>query len=138
VPSFLFKTEPTEYSYTDLVRDRRTVWNGVSNALALIYLRQVRKGDEIVVYHSGGEKRAAGLAVAACNPYPDRDLEDPRRVVVDLKPVRALGTPVPLGVFKTDSVLRTVELVRLPRLSVMPLSAAQLKRLLQHAGARTP
>ena len=133
MPSFLFKTEPTEYSYADLVRHKRTVWNGVSNALALIYLRQVRKGDAIVIYHSGGEKRAVGLAIAASNPYPDPKLKDPKRVVVDLKLDRPLAKPVPLTTFKTDAVLRTVNLVRISRLSVMPLSAAQLKRLLQHA-----
>ena len=133
VPSFLFKTEPTEYSYAHLARHGRTMWNGVSNALALIYLRQVRKGDSIVIYHSGGEKRAVGLAIASSNPYPDPKLKDPKRVVVDLEPDRALANPVPLAIFKTDAVLRTVDLVRISRLSVMPLTAAQLKRLLQHA-----
>ena len=133
--SFLFKTEPSEYSYADLARDRRAVWDGVSNPLALIHLRQVRKGYTVVIYHTGAEKSAVGLAVAASNPYPDPRLDDPKRVAVDLKPVRALPKPVPLGTFKTDPLLRTVELVRIPRLSVMPLSAAQLKRLLQHAEA---
>jgi predicted RNA-binding protein with PUA-like domain len=133
VPSFLFKTEPSTYAYADLARDRRAVWDGVSNPLALIHLREVRKGDTVVIYHTGAEKSAVGLAAAMSNPYPDPKLGDPKRAVVDLKPVRALPNPVPLATFKTDPVLRTVELVRIPRLSVMPLSAAQLKRLLQHA-----
>lgn len=128
---FLFKTEPTEYSYADLVRDKRAVWNGIANALALRYLRQVHKGDTVVIYHSGGEKRAVGVAVAASDSYADPKLKDPKRVVVDLKPDRALKAPVPLGTFKTDAVLRTVDLVRISRLSVMPLSPAQLRRLLQ-------
>jgi len=131
VACFLFKTEPTEYSYADLVRDKRAVWNGIANALALKYLRQVHKGDTVVIYHSGGEKRAVGLAVAASDSYADPGLKDPKRVVVDLRPDRALKAPVPLGTFKTDTVLRTVELVRISRLSVMPLSPAQLRRLLQ-------
>ncbi|MBI5709331.1 MAG: EVE domain-containing protein [Candidatus Eisenbacteria bacterium] len=133
--SFLFKTEPTAYSYADLVRDQRAVWDGVSNALALIHLRAVRKGDVVVVYHSGKEKRAVGLALAASNPYPDPKLGDPKRVVVDLKPGRALPEPVPLPVFKRDPVLRTVELVRLSRLSIMPLDERQLARLLELARA---
>jgi predicted RNA-binding protein with PUA-like domain len=133
VPSFLFKTEPSEYSFADLARDKRTVWNGVSNALALIYLRQVKKGDEIVIYHSGPEKSAVGIAVATRAAYPDPKLGDPKRVVVDLVPLRALRNPVPLATFKTDPVLRTVELVRISRLSVMPLTAAQLKRVIQHS-----
>jgi len=133
VPSFLFKTEPSEYSYADLVRHKRAVWDGISNALALIYLRQVRKGDTVVIYHSGAEKRAVGLATATSNPYPDPKLKDPKRVVVKLAPERILAKPVPLGSFKTDPILRTVELVRISRLSVMPISAAQLKRLLLHA-----
>jgi predicted RNA-binding protein with PUA-like domain len=136
VPSYLFKTEPTEYSYADLARDKRTAWNGISNALALIHLRRVKKGDTIVIYHSGAEKRAVGIATAASDPYPDPALADPKRVVVDLRPVRKLAQPVPLAVFKSDAGLKSVELVRNSRLSVMPLTAAQLERLLELAGAR--
>jgi predicted RNA-binding protein with PUA-like domain len=137
VPNFLFKTEPTAYSYADLVRDKQTVWDGVSNALALINLRQVKKGDTIVIYHSGAEKAAVGLAVAASNPFPDPRLDDDKRVVVELKPKRRLARPVPLAVFKTDPILKTVEMVRISRLSVMPLSPAQLDRLLAHAEERS-
>ena len=133
--AFLFKTEPTEYSYADLTRDKRTVWQGVSNALALIHLRQVKRGDVVVVYHTGAEKSAVGLAVAASDAYPDPDLGDPKRVVVDLTPGKPLPTPVPLSTFKTDSVLRTTELVRISRLSVMPLTDAHLARVLALSGA---
>ncbi len=131
---FLFKTEPSVYSFADLQRDQRTVWDGVSNALALIHLRRVKKGDRVVIYHTGSEKQAVGLAVAASGPYPDPKLRDPKRVVVDLKPDHKLPRPVPLSLFRTDLLLRTVELVRLPRLSVMALSAAQLEQLLRLAG----
>lgn len=128
--AWLFKTEPGEYSYADLVRDKRAVWSGVSNALALIHLRRIAKGDTVVVYHTGGEKRAVGLATVSKGPYPDPELSDPKRVVVDIKPQQALGSAVPLSVFKSDSVLRTTELVRISRLSVMPLTAVHLERLL--------
>jgi predicted RNA-binding protein with PUA-like domain len=138
VSSFLFKTEPTEYSFSDLVRDKRAVWDGISNALALIHLRSVEKGDSVVIYHSGSGKEAVGLAIAVSGPYTDPAIEDPKRVVVDLKPLRAFKKPVPLTTFKTDPVLRTVDLVRISRLSVMPLSAAQLKRVLQHAETELP
>ena len=127
--AFLFKTEPSAYSYADLARDKRGVWDGVSNALALIHLRTVAKGDTVVIYHSGAEKAAVGLAVAASAPYPDPRLGDPRRVVVDLRPRRALATPVTLAVIRADPVLRTLELTRNARLSVMPVNAAQLQRL---------
>lgn len=136
--SFLFKTEPTEYSFTDLVRDKRAVWDGISNALALIHLRSVKKGDTVVIYHSGVGKEAVGLAMAVSAPYTDPAIEDPKRAVVDLKPLRAFKKPVTLATFKTDPVLRTVDLVRISRLSVMPLSLAQLKRVLQHAETEHP
>lgn len=133
MPYFLFKTEPSEYSYADLLRDKRTVWEGVSNPTALGHLRKVRKGDTVVIYHSG-EKQAVGLAIASSDPYPDPKARDLRRVVVDLRPERALPGPVALATFRSDPVLRTTELVRISRLSVMPLSAAHFKQLLKLAG----
>jgi predicted RNA-binding protein with PUA-like domain len=136
--SFLFKTEPTEYSFGDLLRDKKAVWDGISNALALKHLRTVAKGDHVVIYHSGSGKEAVGLAVAISDPYRDPKTEDPKRVVVDLEPVKPFAKAVPLTTFKTDPVLRTVDLVRISRLSVMPLSAAQLERVLKLAGATPP
>ncbi len=132
--SFLFKTEPTTYSFENLVRDKSTVWDGVSNALALKHLRAVRKGDTVAIYHTGDEKQVVGLATADSDPFPDPKAGDPKRVVVRLKAGRAFPFPVPLAAFRADDVLGTTELVRLPRLSVMPLSAAHLKRLLERAG----
>jgi predicted RNA-binding protein with PUA-like domain len=132
---FLFKTEPSTYSYQDLARDKRAVWDGVSNPLALKHLRSVRKGDRVVVYHTGDERAAVGVAVATSGPYPDPKLGDPKRVVVDLAPERELGEPVPLSAFRTDAVLKSSDLPRLPRLSVMPLTDAQLQRVLKLAGA---
>lgn len=133
---WLFKTEPSEYSYADLARDKRVAWEGISNATALIHLRAVRKGDPVVIYHTGGEKAAVGLAEVTKGPYPDPKLGDPRRVVVDLKPVRAFPAPVPLADFRADAVLRGTELVRITRLSVLPLSPEQFARVLERSGAR--
>ena len=133
--AYLFKTEPGAYSYDDLVRDKRTVWEGISNAQALIHLRQVRRGDEVLIYHTGGEKSVVGLARAESAPYPDPKLGDPKRVVVDLVPVRALARPVPLAAFRADPKLREVALVKNTRLSVMPLAAAEMARVLELGGA---
>ena len=132
--TFLFKTEPSSYSFQDLVKDKSTVWDGVSNALALKHLRTVRKGDTIAIYHTGDEKQVVGLAIADSDPFPDPKLGDPKRAVVRIKAGRALRSPVPLGTFRTDAVLRSADLVRLPRLSVMPLTEAQHARLVEQGG----
>ncbi|HYJ34402.1 MAG TPA: EVE domain-containing protein [Candidatus Binatia bacterium] len=131
---FLFKTEPTTYSFDDLSRDKTTVWDGVSNALALKHLRSVQKGDTIAIYHTGDEKQVVGLATAASDPFPDPKQKDPKRVVVRLKAGRAFPFPVPLATFRTDAALKTADLVRLPRLSVMPLTDAHYRRLLERSG----
>jgi predicted RNA-binding protein with PUA-like domain len=127
---FLVKTEPSTYSLDDLRRDRKTVWDGVSNPVALRYLASMKSGDTVVVYHTGDEKQAVGLARAASDPYPDPKLQDPKRPVADLEFDRALSRPVTLAEVKADPVLKTSELARLPRLSVMPLTDAQFRKLL--------
>ncbi len=132
---FLVKTEPSSYSFADLQRDGRTVWDGVSNPVALKHLATIRRGDTVVVYHTGDEKQAVGLAVAASDAYPDPKLKDPRRPVVDLAADRPFPKPVTLAQVKADSVLEGTPLARQPRLSVMPLSEAQFERLRRLAGA---
>lgn len=134
--SFLFKTEPTEYAFSDLVRERRTTWSGIRNATALIHLRTVRKGDQVVIYHSGKDKAAVGLAVAGSDPYPDPEFGDPKRVVLDLEPVRAFQRSVSIAEFRADPVLKGTELVRFTRLSVMPLTGAQFDRVRKLAEGR--
>ena len=131
---FLVKTEPSTYSFADLQRDRKTVWDGVSNPVALKHLATIRKGDTVVVYHTGDEKQAVGIAVAMSDAYPDPKLEDPKRPVVDLAPERRLPKPVTLAQVKADATLKATELARLPRLSVMPFSEVQFQRLLRLAG----
>lgn len=131
VATFLIKTEPGEYSYADLVRDGATRWSGVSNAAALIALRAMRAGDEALIYHTGSERAVVGLARIATDPYPDPDADDPRRVVVDIQPLRAAKRPVTLAEIKADDRFRDFALVRQSRLSVMeapaPLAAALRK-----------
>jgi len=131
---FLVKTEPSAYSFADLQREKRAVWDGVSNPVACKNLATIRKGDTVVVYHTGDEKQMVGLAVATSDAYPDPKLGDPKRPVVDLTPDRRLRQPVTLAQAKADATLKTTPLARQPRLSVMPLSETEFKRVLKLAG----
>jgi predicted RNA-binding protein with PUA-like domain len=118
---WLFKEEPDHYSYDELARDRKTVWSGVRNPLAQKHLRSVRKGDLIFYYHTGKEKAVVGIARAVSDPYPDPEEPSGSRVAVDVAPVRQLAHPVPLATIKATRSLAALPLVRLPRLSVMPV-----------------
>jgi len=128
--SWLLKTEPSTYSFDDLVRDKRTTWDGVSNPVALKNLRAMRKGDQAFVYHTGAEKAIVGIARIAGDPRPDPKLDDPRLVVVELEPVRGLRTPVSLAAVKADRRFADFALVRISRLSVMPVPPDTWKALL--------
>ena len=131
---WLLKTEPGEYSWGDLERDGRTRWDGVTNPLALQHACRVRSGDEVVVYHTGSERAAVGLARIVSDPYPDPAAGDDRLVVFDLEPVRRLARPVTLAELKADPAFAGFDLLRLPRLSVMPVPAGLWRRLLERAG----
>jgi predicted RNA-binding protein with PUA-like domain len=122
---WLFKTEPNEYSFDDLEREKKTVWDGVGNNLALKNLREVRLGDEVLIYHSGDEKAIVGIAEAISDAYPDPNEADEKMVVVNLKPKRRLARPLSLHDIKAIEELSDFDLVRLPRLSVMPVTPAQ-------------
>ena len=100
--NWLFKEEPTHYSYDDLVRDGKTSWTGVKNPLAQKHLRAVRKGDRIFFYHTGDQKAVVGVAEIVSYPYADPKEDDPRLVVVDIKPRRKLTQPVTLSDIKAD------------------------------------
>jgi predicted RNA-binding protein with PUA-like domain len=130
---WLFKTEPSTYSWADLARDRRTVWDGVKNALALKHLAAVATGDEVLIYHTGDEKAAVGIAKVMRGAYPDPKRKDARLVVVDLQPVKALARPVALGEMRANPKLAGFDLLRLPRLSVMPVSAEQWAAIMEMA-----
>lgn len=128
--AWLVKSEPSEYSFADLMRDGRVRWDGVANASALIHLRAMRTGDDVLFYHTGSEKRIVGLATVASDPYPDPRRGDPRLAVVDLRPARALARPVPLAAIKARPEFSAFPLVRMGRLSVMPVSPARWNALL--------
>jgi predicted RNA-binding protein with PUA-like domain len=127
---WLFKSDPETYSLSDLERENKTVWDGVSNNLALKHLRSVRKGDSLLIYHTGEERAVVGIAEALSDPYPDPKRKDSRLVVVDVKAVKRLRRPVSLDEIKKQAVLKDFALVRLPRLSVMPVSESQWTELL--------
>jgi predicted RNA-binding protein with PUA-like domain len=131
---WLLKTEPTTYSFDQLEREGHAVWDGVRNAAALIHLRAMRAGDAALIYHSGEERTVVGVDRVVTGAHPDPKSNDPRFVVVELEPVRRLATPIPLSTVKADAVFADLGLVRISRLSVMPVSAPQWKRLLTLGG----
>ncbi len=118
---WLFKEEPDSYSFADLQRDGTTTWSGVTNALAQKHLRTVKKGDRVFFYHTGDVKAVVGVMEVTTDPTPDPEDEAGKRVVVTVKPVRALKTPVTLAAIKADKSFAAWELVRVARLSVMPV-----------------
>ena len=131
---FLAKTDPETYSFSDLERERRTVWDGVKNPVALRHLAAMRRGDAVAIYHTGSEKAAVGLAAVAGEARPDPKKKDPKLLVVTLRADRPLARPVTLAEIKADAAFAGSPLVRVPRLSVIPLSAAQWRRLLALGG----
>jgi predicted RNA-binding protein with PUA-like domain len=131
---WILKTEPSEYSFADLQRDGHARWDGITNALALKHLRSMRPGDQVLIYHTADEKRIVGLATVASEPYPDPKAGDDRIAVVDLAPGEAVPTPVTLAQVKADPAFAELGLVRMSRLSVVPVPPSMWSRLLQLAG----
>lgn len=126
---WLVKSDPESYSFADLERDRRTVWDGVANALALRHLGTMRPFDDCLVYESGKVKAVVGLARVATAPRPDPKGDDPRLLVVELEAGGRLARPVSLAEIKADPRFAELPLVRQPRLSVMPLPRAAFRAL---------
>ena len=127
--AWLLKTEPGTYSFQDLVRERKAVWDGVTNPVALRNLRAMRAGDRVVIYHTGGEKSAVGFGTVARTAYPDPKRGDDRLVVVDVEAGAPLPRPVTLAELKAEKVFAESPLARQGRLSVVPLTKSQLAAL---------
>lgn len=135
MPSYwILKTEPSAYSYADLERDRKTVWDGVKNPLALKHIGQMKPGDQVLVYHTGDEKAVVGRAEVLSEPYPDPKGRDPKLLVVELVPKTRLPRPVTLAQIKSDQTFKDLALVRMGRLSVVPATTGHWKRLLELGG----
>jgi predicted RNA-binding protein with PUA-like domain len=126
---WLLKTEPSCYAWDDLAREKRTAWEGVTNATALIHIRAMKKGDLALIYHTGDERAAVGVAEVVTNPYPDPNVGDERVVVVDLKPKRRLARPVTLDDIKADKTFAGWDLLRIGRLSVVPVPPKMWDRI---------
>jgi predicted RNA-binding protein with PUA-like domain len=127
--NWLFKEEPTHYSFEALANDKKTMWSGVKNPLAQKHLRGVKKGDRIFYYHTGDEKAIVGVATALSDAYPDPADKAHKQVVVDIAAVKKLTRPVTLAEIKADAAFRDFPLVRISRLSVMPVSDAEWTRI---------
>jgi len=127
---WILKTEPTAYGYDRLEREKTAVWDGVANPVALKNLRAMEQGDELMIYHTGGEKAVIGTATVTKTAYPDPKSHDPAMVVIDLKVGKRLAQPVTLAQIKADPVFAEMALVRQGRLSVVPATPAQWRRLI--------
>jgi predicted RNA-binding protein with PUA-like domain len=127
---WLLKTEPSTYSLNDLEREKKAVWDGVSNSLALKHIRDMKKGDSAFVYHSGEEKSIVGVAEIVSDPYPDPKQKNPKLAVIEIKFTERLKGPVPLAAIKARKEFADFALVRMSRLSVMPVTSAQWKSIL--------
>jgi predicted RNA-binding protein with PUA-like domain len=133
---WIFKQEPTCYSFSDLRRDGRTVWDGVSNALARKNLRQIKRGDLVFFYHTGKEKAIVGVMRAAADARDAPTPDDPKAVIVEVEPVKPFPRPVTLAEIKNDPLLADWDFVRLPRLSVTAVTEAQWKRIEELSAAK--
>ena len=131
--NWLFKEEPSSYSFDALVKDGKTVWSGVRNPLAQKHLHAIKKGDRIFYYHTGGEKAVVGIAKALGNAYPDPTDKTGKPAVVDIAPVEKLPRAVTLAEIKADAAFKDFALVRISRLSVMPVTDAEWSRIVKMA-----
>jgi predicted RNA-binding protein with PUA-like domain len=134
---WLLKSEPGTYSWDDLVREGRVTWDGITNALALIHMRAMRAGDEAVLYHSGSERRAMGLARITKGPYADPRLNNPKLVVVEIAPVAPLPRPVSIDEIRKDKAFADWDFLRQGRLSVVPVPGPIWARLMKLGGAES-
>lgn len=128
---WLVKSEPSAYSWSDLVRDGRTSWTGVRNFTARNNLRAMQQGDAVLFYHSVSEKAVVGIAEVARTAYPDVSAKEGDWSTVDLVPKNALARPVTLDEIKANARLKEIALVRLSRLSVQPVSDAEFREILR-------
>lgn len=128
---WLVKSEPSTYSWDDLLKDGWTYWDGVRNYQARNNLKDMKKGDRVLFYHSNKGLEIVGVARVIREYYPDPTTEDERWVVVDIEPERALKTPVTLSEIKSDGNLKNISLIKQSRLSVMPVTKKEYEIILK-------
>lgn len=132
---WILKTDSDVYPFDQLERERKAVWDGVSNPVALKHIRSMTPGDPLLIYHSGAKKEIVGLARVTSAPYTDPKRGDPKLTVVDIEVERRLPQTVSLAAIKADPSFAQLALVRQPRLSVIPVPESQWKKLLVMAGS---
>lgn len=128
---WLVKSEPADYSWRNLVKESRAVWNGVRNYQARNNLRNMKRGDLVLFYHSNEGKEVVGIAKVVRESYPDPTTDDARWAVIDLSPFKPLRNPVKLSRIKLEKELQNMALVKHSRLSVMPVTAPEFERILE-------
>jgi predicted RNA-binding protein with PUA-like domain len=133
IRSWLVKQEPETYPWSQLVAEKKTIWDGVRNYQARNFIRQMAKGDLVLFYHSGKAKELVGLAKVAKAAYPDPTAAEGDWSAFDIQPIKELAQTVSLKTIKADPELQSMHLVRNSRLSVMPVEAKEFKRLLDLA-----
>jgi len=133
---WLVKSEPSTYSWDQLVKDKKTTWDGVRNFAARNHLKSMKKDDDVLFYHSNEGTEIVGIAKVAKEYYPDPTADDTNWVVVDLKPSKKLKKPVTLSQVKSDKRLADMALVRLGRLSVQPVTESEWKIVMELAGEK--
>src|SRR5687768_6916297 len=131
---WLVKSEPSVYSFEQLVQDGKTTWDGVRNYAARLHLNGMKKGDEVFFYHSNEGLEIVGIAKVNREAFPDPTTNDPAWVAVELKPVRKLKKPVPISEIKKNAKLKEMALLRISRLSVQPVKEGEWKEVLKMAG----
>ena len=131
---WLVKQEPTAYSFDQLVKDKKTRWDGVRNFQARNNLKAMKEGDRVLYYHSNVGQEVVGICEVAREAYPDPTADDPRWLAVDIAAVKPLKKPVTLEQIKADPALREIKLVRQSRLSVMPLEKAEFDHIVKLGG----
>jgi predicted RNA-binding protein with PUA-like domain len=133
---WLVKSEPFKYSWDQLVKDKQTFWDGVRNYAARIHLRAMKKGDEVLFYHSNEGTEIVGIARVVKEAYQDPTTDDTNWVAVDLKPVKKLKKPVSLAQVKAEKRLKNMALVRLGRLSVQPVTDDEWEIVMEMGGMK--
>jgi predicted RNA-binding protein with PUA-like domain len=128
---WLVKQNPESYSYADLVKEKKTDWTGVRNYQARNFLREMKKGDKVLFYHSGAEKAIVAVAKVVAAAYPDPTAKDGDWVAVDIAPEKKLKTPVPLDQIKQDAALGEMKLLKQSRLSVVPVEKDEFNRIIE-------
>jgi predicted RNA-binding protein with PUA-like domain len=134
---WILKTDSEVYPFDQLERERKAVWDGVSNPVALKHIRSMAPGDPLLIYHSGAKKELVGLARVTSAPYSDPKGGSPQLAVVDVEVDRRLPHTVSLATIKADPAFSDLALVRQPRLSVIPVPEPQWQKLLAMGGVES-